>query len=182
MDLPEPLRVMIGTALVASLAATLIAGLLWAYNPEEGSGLQFLPDTIPLAEEPTATPAPEPTPTPTTLEPSPEPTPTVDPGELIAAAAEPSATTVQVLDAGGGSQATQAAVAVLVEELGYQVINVTSSRTDVERTTLWYSDGHEAEALALRARDGRFGEAAPNERLNEGTNVHVLVGPDWPSG
>lgn len=194
VDIPRQVRVVLAAVFVGSLAAVVVAGIIWAYNPVGSGGLTFRPDTVPLdsgadgaAAEVRAEPSPtggeagqdeeaeeaEPEPSPT-----PTPTPTEDAEELVAAAADPADTTVQVLDAGGGSAATEAAVEAL-RELGYRVTNVTSSRTDVERTTVWYTEDNEPEARALRARDGRFAEVGPNERLNEGTNVHVLVGPDW---
>lgn len=184
---------MLAAVFVGSLAAILVAGVIWAYNPMGNGGLRFRPDTVPLDGDADAAAEAEAAPEATRTaedegddgedgeeepEPTPTPTPSEDPEELIAAGADPADTTVQVLDAGGGSGTTQAVVEVLTE-LGYRVTNVTSSRTDVERTTVWYTDGNEPEARALRARDGRFAEVGPNERLNEGTHVHVLVGPDW---
>jgi hypothetical protein len=98
--------------------------------------------------------------------------------ELIAAAREPSETSVQVLDAGGGSTATSDVADVLGGE-GYDVVAINPSRVDYDVTTVLYTDGNEAEAEALRARDDRFTAIAPNERLSEGVDLHVVVGPDW---
>lgn len=98
--------------------------------------------------------------------------------ELIAAARDPEETTVQVLDAGGGSTATDEAADVL-REMGYDVVAINSSRTDYPTTTVLFTEGNEAEAEALPARDDRFAETAPNERLSEGVDLHVVVGPDW---
>ena len=98
--------------------------------------------------------------------------------ELIAAARDPEETTVQVLDAGGGSDAT-ADVAEVLSELGYDVVAINASRVDFLTTTVLFTDGNEAEAEALRARDERFAEIAPNERLSDGVDVHIVVGPDW---
>ena len=98
--------------------------------------------------------------------------------ELIAAARDPEETTVQVLDAGGGSSATNEAADAL-REMGYDVVAINSSRTDYPTTTVLYTEGNEAEAEALPARDERFAETAPNERLSEGVDLHVVVGPDW---
>lgn len=98
--------------------------------------------------------------------------------ELIAAARDPEATTVQVLDAGGGSTATNEAADIL-REMGYDVVAINSSRTEYPITTVLYTEGNEAEAEALPARDERFAETAPNERLSEGVDLHVVVGPDW---
>jgi hypothetical protein len=65
-----------------------------------------------------------------------------------------------------------------LEELGYPVVNVTSARADVAQTTVLHTGGSEA-AEALRARDERFGEVAPNEVFSDSVDLHVLVGPDW---
>ena len=98
--------------------------------------------------------------------------------ELIAAARDPEETTVQVLDAGGGSTATSDVADALRNE-GYDVVAINSSRADYSVTTVLYTAGNEAEAEALRARDERFAETAPNERLSEGVDLHVVVAPDW---
>lgn len=97
---------------------------------------------------------------------------------LISAARDPGDTSVQVLDAGGGSSATNDAATVL-RDLGYDVVAVNSSRADYDVTTVLFTDGDEAEADALTARDDRFAATAPNERLSEDVDLHVVVGPDW---
>ena len=173
-----------GVTFLLALGIALGGGLLWALNPDETERLTITggevadpaatptpteaPDAIDDPETPLATPTPTPT-----------PTPTEDPEELIAAAREPSATTVQVLEAGSGMSVAEAAAAFLRDELDYQVINVTSARIDVEVTTVLYTDGHEDEARALRARDARVAEVDLNDLFNEGTDLHLLVGPDW---
>lgn len=98
--------------------------------------------------------------------------------ELIGAAREPEETSVQVLDAGGGSSATSSVQEALTE-LGYDVVAVNASRTKYPVTTVLYTQGNDAEAEALRARDERFTEIAPNEKLSDGVDIHVVVGPDW---
>jgi hypothetical protein len=171
------------------LLLALVIGLVWAFNPAEEGGVRFsgTPDDRVAQEaeegdedtavdpDAPAVPSPEPE-----AEPEPEDT-GPPPEELIAAAPEPSETSVQVLDAGGGRARTEAVVAAL-EDLGYLIVNVTSSRTDVRSTTVWFTEGSEEAALALRARDERVVEVAENERLSPGVNLHVLVGPDWETG
>ena len=98
--------------------------------------------------------------------------------ELIAAARPPEETSVQVLDAGGGSTATNDVADALRDE-GYDVVAINSSRADYSVTTVLYTAGNEAEADAMRARDERFSETGPNERLSEGVDLHVVVAPDW---
>lgn len=98
--------------------------------------------------------------------------------ELIDAARDPAETSVQVLDAGGGSSAASD-VADVLAGLGYDVVAINPSRVDYDVTTVLFTSGNDAEAEALHARDDRFAETAPNERLSEGVDLHVVVGPDW---
>ena len=98
--------------------------------------------------------------------------------ELIDAARDPEETTVQVLDAGGGSTATND-VADALREFGYDVVAINTSRLDYPVTTVLFTEGNDAEAEALRARDDRFAEIGANERLSEGVDLHVVVAPDW---
>lgn len=97
---------------------------------------------------------------------------------LIDAARDPAETSVQVLDAGSGSSAANDAAEVL-RDLGYDVVAVNSARADYDVTTVLFTAGNEDEAAALNARDDRFAETAPNERLSEDVDLHVVVGPDW---
>jgi hypothetical protein len=173
-----------GVTFVGALGLALVGGLIWALSPDESTGFTITeggvaaPEATPPEDEEAADGAaeagegdeaePEPTPT---------PTPTEDPEELIAAAMEPSETTVQVLEAGGGMSATNAVAEHLGDELGYSVINITSARVDVTETTVWFTEGNEDEALALRAREPRVVVVEENQGLNEATNLHVLVGP-----
>jgi hypothetical protein len=179
-----PLRQIARIALLGGLVIALLWGLVWALNPSEGGvtltapGRQDAPEETAEADD-DASPAPaDPDPTETAV-PEPDPTPTgPPPEELIAAAPDPSDTTVQVLDAGGGPTRTLGVTDAL-EDLGYEVVNVTSSRTNVGTTTVWYTEGNEEAGLALRARDERFAEVEENERLSSGVDLHVLVGSDW---
>jgi hypothetical protein len=98
--------------------------------------------------------------------------------ELIDAARDPSETTVQVLDAGGGSTAASD-VADVLADLGYDVVAINPSRIDYDVTTVLFTADNDAEAEGLHARDERFAATAPNERLSEGVDLHVVVGPDW---
>lgn len=172
---------------VGSLLLALYFGLNWALAIEDR------PDAASIAAAEAAREASEraaaelaasetPTPTPGATEvagPTATPEPTVDPQELIAAALPPPETTVQVLDAGGGAAAVDSVVSVL-EQIGYPIVNVTSSGRQVDRTTVYYTADDQPQAEALRARDPRFQVVEANDgRLNEGVNIHVLVGPDF---
>ena len=170
----------------ASLVLALVVGLFLSFRP---GGFEDPPPDL-ASDDATQAPAAE------DEEPPPEepedeapaeeePEEEEDPGlteeeaqELIDAARDPAATSVQVLDAGGGSTAT-ADVADVLSELGYDVVAINPSRANYDVTTVLFTAGNEAEAEAVRARDGRFAETAPNERLSDGVDLHVVVGPDW---
>src|SRR3712207_7722092 len=62
----------------------------------------------------------------------------------IDAARDPEETTVQVLDAGGGSTATNDAADAL-REFGYDVVAINSSRIDYPTTTVLFTEGNDAE-------------------------------------
>lgn len=97
---------------------------------------------------------------------------------LIDAARPPDETSVQVLDAGGGSDAANDAAEAL-RELGYDVVAINAARQSYTQTTVLYTDGNQAEADGLLAREDRVAASAANERLSEGVDLHVVVGPDW---
>ncbi|MGH3665819.1 MAG: LytR C-terminal domain-containing protein [Egibacteraceae bacterium] len=97
--------------------------------------------------------------------------------QLIDSAPAPENTTIQLLD-GSSSDATDDASDVLTE-LGYDVIAINAGK-DYDETTVFFNDGNRRAAGALRARDGRFGEIAPNDRgLSTAVDLHVIVGADW---
>jgi hypothetical protein len=97
---------------------------------------------------------------------------------FIAAARDPAETSVQVLNAGGGSDATEEAADAL-RELGYDVVAVNESRVDLTETTVLFTEGNKTEGQALRAREDRVVGIAVNDRLSDGVDLHVLVAPDW---
>ncbi|HVM19316.1 MAG TPA: LytR C-terminal domain-containing protein [Egibacteraceae bacterium] len=99
---------------------------------------------------------------------------------LIEAARDPEQTTVQVLDAGGGGSAASDVASVL-GDLGYDVVAINSARDDYSVTTVLFTEGNEAEAEGLRAREERVTEVGLNERLSDAVDLHVMVGPDWDS-
>jgi hypothetical protein len=120
-------------------------------------------------------PAPSPAPVPE-VEPPPTPVPEVGPPP---ASPPLGSLTVQVLDGVGDRAGAQAAAAVL-EELGYDVVVVNPAVRTYAETTVFYGDGRQADAEALRDRDPRFGVLAPNEGLAAHIDLHVVVGKDWP--
>lgn len=162
-----------------ALAAALVIGLFLSFRPTT-----FESDEVASQDEPTEGPRrnggkkgggrtnAEPT------EAASDGLTSAEADELIAAARAPEKTSVQVLDAGGGSTAASEVEEALLD-LGYDVVAVNSSGTDYDVTTVLYTEGSDAEAEALRARDERFAEIAPNERLSDAVDIHVVVGPDW---
>lgn len=136
-----------------------------------------------VPSEPVALTEPPPTAVPTqaddskvAAEPTPEPTSEPAPAETEAPAEADA--TVQVLDAvGTGSFAADAAAAL--QELGYEVVVVNTTPRRVQRTTVLYTDGHEAAAEGLRRTDDRFGQIRRNADFSESVDLHVLVGPDF---
>jgi hypothetical protein len=103
-----------------------------------------------------------------------------DPADEPTAAepAPPDEVPVQVIDSGGGAQAV-AEVLGLLEAWGYDIVAVNPGLCCYEATTLFYSDGHVADAEALQARDERFAVLEENRRLAEDVAVHIVVGEDW---
>lgn len=168
---------------VGSLLVALYVGLDWALDiesrPDAASAAAQRAAEEASAEDVAASEA---APTPTAATPAASATPTapatVDPEELIAAAAPPAETSVQVLDAGGGEARVDAVIAAL-EGIGYDIIARQSSSRDVDRTTVYYTEGNQPQAEGLRARDPRFQVVEANRGLSEGVSIHVLVGPDF---
>lgn len=97
---------------------------------------------------------------------------------LLAAAPPPAETTVQVLDGVGASPLLDVLAAAL-EEMGYEVVALNPASTDYAVTTVLYSEGREAAAEALQARDPRITERRPNPGLSEDVDLHVVLGADW---
>jgi hypothetical protein len=162
---------------LGGLLLTLVVGLVWALTPSKAPAPRSgQPTPTQLA---TASPNPTPSPVPTTVEKAPPTTAAATrAAALIAAAEPPESTTLQVLDAGGGRERRYAAAAEL-SALGYRVMSTASARQHVLRTTIWFTSGNEAKALALQARDPRFAYIAPSAGLSARVDLHILVGPDW---
>lgn len=178
---------------VAAMLLALYAGLTWALSPDPRPDAESIAReeaareaaaseseaAAAAASEPDAAGASESEAAPATPGATPEPGPTTEaPEVLIAAAKPPNETTVQVLEAGGGGARVDAAVSVL-EQIGYRVVAISPSSRDVTLTTVYFTEGAEAEARGLRARDPRFQTVEANRGLSEGVDIHVLVGPDF---
>jgi hypothetical protein len=130
--------------------------------------------TAPTTTAPT-TPQPA-TPPPTTPEPT--ATPATATPEPPAPSPSPPRVTVQIIDAGGGRQRTQAVRQVLTD-LGYRIVASSRGLGNYAQTTVFYSVGQQEAALALQASDPRFAVVRENRRLDQRVQLHVVVGRDW---
>ncbi len=95
------------------------------------------------------------------------------------AAPEPEDTTVQVLD--GSEQDHAQDVIVVLEEHGYQVIDSGPAAAAWDETRVLVTSEAEDAAAGLLEREPRLPDAEPNEgELDEGVDLHLIVGADWP--
>ena len=171
-------------AAVVTLVALLVAfGVGYVMLSDDGTSVGLRTES-PTAPPTAATTDPMVLPTqtaPTVAPPTTAPAPTATaPASPTAAPAED--VTVQVLDAAEDDDLVDDVVEVL-EGYGYQVVAVHPAIRIYEETTVFFSEGHQADAEALRARDPRFVEIGPNPNLSEDVDIHVVVGVDWaPAG
>lgn len=175
-----------GIALVAAVAAAF-----W------GLGQVRSPDD-PVIQDPVAAPtleasdedtkSPEPTPEPEDTEAEEEPTPVEDDADDTDEADEPdhavdpSNISLQILDAAGdgGTRASHAGEVLRAD--GYRVVAEGQAVRGYERTTVFFSQGHE-EAARQIADDHGYAVVEPNPgNLSRSVNVHVVVGEDHPTG
>lgn len=187
---PSPLRVAWRALFGGSLIAALVVGLLLSLQPDRS------PDPTDLAAGGSETAAPDDGDArerprgrdrgrrrqrqraeESTEEPTEEPVER-NTEAILGAARVPATTTVQVLDAGGGPQRTQDAVAALTE-LGYDVVATNPSQLDPFVTTVLATPGNRPEARALRVREPRVVAVDRNTTLSDSVDLHVLVAPDW---
>lgn len=180
-----------GVALVAA-----VAGAFWGIGqvrgPEDGPVIVGAPDDD--------APSPSPTPEPVTADPeptaSPRPTPTTDDdgsqddGTEVAdeggatdddTEVTPSEVSIQVLDAtGDGGGRAQAAVEALRAD-GWRIVATNRAARYYERSTIFYTPGHEAAARALADRYPEFDIVQEKpDNLTSSVAVHVVVGGDYP--
>lgn len=126
--------------------------------------------TVPIDPGATAAASPGAAPAPAAAE---EPVaPTTDPPDQV---------TVQVLRGTDDEDAFDAAVRD-IRTLGYQVELIAVAGTGSPTTTVYATEGNEAEAEALRVADPRFAQVAPNERFETPVDLHIVVGEDWQDG
>lgn len=174
-----------GVALVAA-----VAGAFWGIGqvrgPEDGPVIIGAPDdesptvdetsSPPQETAPVETPAaPDPAESdePDEVEPEPDPTPTatIAPGDV----------SVQVLDAtGDGGERMRAAVEVLRGD-GWRIVATNRASRYYERSTVFYSPGHEEAASLLAERYPQFQIVREKpESLTSSVAVHVVIGGDYP--
>lgn len=172
-------------AVLLVVAAVTVGIVTFATNRGDSPAVTFpeAEDVIPTPVVGTPVPTPAPSPTPPAPAPvTPMPTPAVEtPGPQPTTSPEEDLdeeVLVQVLDAGAGADAAQR-VAELLEELGYVVEAVNSTRCCESRTTVLYTAGNRRHAEALVEADERFGRAAENDRFSDTVHLHVLLGEDW---
>ncbi|HVM15324.1 MAG TPA: helix-turn-helix domain-containing protein [Egibacteraceae bacterium] len=164
---PRP-AVLLGLGLSAAVAA-LLGVLVWG---GERAAEVPAPPAATSEEVPTAPPE-EPEQTDTVVDDEPDPGP--DPDAMAARA--PADTRVQVLHNGDAAAAEE--VAATLEGLGYGEVRMDSTLAEIDRTTILYVEGWEAEAEALHSRDDRFAAVEPNAEYTADVDLHIEVGPDW---
>lgn len=100
---------------------------------------------------------------------------------LLTDARPPEETRIQLLH-NGLAPSVLAEVTGTLEALGYPVVAVNSARKPFRRTTVFFVDGWQPEAEALRARDSRFAAVAPNQDFAAEISLHIAIGADWDPG
>jgi len=104
-----------------------------------------------------------------------------EPVEVLPSARPPEETQIQLLH-NGLTPAVLAEVTETLEALDYPVVAVNSARRPFRRTTVFFVDGWQPEAEALRARDSRFAAVAPNQDFAAEISLHIAIGADWDPG
>jgi hypothetical protein len=105
-----------------------------------------------------------------------------DPLETEVAVLAPADTRIQVLDGRRDDGAAYAAAVARLEELGYTVLDSGHAVRPYETTTVFFTNGNEAQAEVLRDTDERFHTIEANTRgLSEAVELHIVIGTDWES-
>lgn len=94
---------------------------------------------------------------------------------------DPAEVSLQILDAAGDDGSRAEAAAATLRDDGHPIAARNQAVRGYESSTLFYTDGHEAEARAIAAAHPQFGvvEEKP-ANLSESVDVHVIVGADYP--
>ncbi len=107
-----------------------------------------------------------------------EATTTTPPSTAASTTAGPSAVSVSVQN-GGGVKGKGAAMAAKLQALGYTVPKATNSVLRYATTVVYYKDGHQAEAQALRNALGIGQVHKAPKKLAFNSDVLVIVGKDF---
>lgn len=134
-------------------------------------------DAEPASEAPSAEPEPEPTTEAPSPDPEPEPEPTAT--ATTDGAIAPSSISVQVLDAvrDDGSAAAEDVEQRLKAD-GYRVVANNPASKTYEVTTVFYSEGYEAQARQIADAYGWSAVEPKPSNLSSSVQVHVVVGLD----
>jgi cytoskeleton protein RodZ len=90
----------------------------------------------------------------------------------------PSETRVQLLDGTGGAVSVDRARQAL-NEWGYDLVAVEPISEAVGASTVYHTEGWEAEARSLRRRDPRFANVKPDPGFSADADLHVVMGAQW---
>ncbi len=178
-----------GAALVAVVAAAFW-GIGQIRGPQDGPVIVGAPgdeDPEPSpADSPDAQPSPEQSPQAQAspdqpeddgVEPDPDPTS----ASTTEADVDPAEVSVQVLDATGDGGARLQDVLDRLRADGWRVVASNRAARYYERSTVFYSPGHEeaAQALADRYPEFELVQAKP-DNLTSSVAVHLVIGGDYP--
>ncbi len=168
----------LGGAVALIVATSALFWIIGRLRGPEGP-IIAVPTTPPPTTATTTPPAPTPTPTLATATASPTATPTPTSTVTIA----PSEISVQILDAAGDGGAAALDVGRRLRQAGYQVVAINQAVRTYQRSTLFYSEGGEAEALAIQRDFPQFTVVQPKPaNLSANVDVHVVVGKDYEPG
>jgi transcriptional regulator with XRE-family HTH domain len=155
-----------------------------APSPTEASPAADRPPGASATDETEAGAAAVPSPTraePSPSEPSPARTAAASPTpSVLDTARPPEQTSVQILAKPGASAEAEQAGARL-DDLGYYVVVTNQLQLPYDKTTVLYTDGYQAEAKALKAREVRIKTVEPNTGFSDEVFLHLVVTQDWSS-
>lgn len=169
-----------GGALVLIVLSTVIFGALGGDEPADAVAAPTSSPTVP-ATDPTGTQQPSTPPssteqpsTPPATEPTAtdEPTGTDDP-------LDPASISIQVLDGvltDDGETMRQLAQAL--RDQGYNVVAENRARQPYEQTTVFYTDGYQAQAEQVAAAIGASAVDQQPGNLSEEVQIHIVVADD----
>ncbi len=158
----------------------VVTVLFWIIGRVRGPESPLITQPAPTSPTPTVTSEPTtPTPaTPTGLTAAPAPTPTLTPSPTVTI--PPSEITVQILDAAGDGGSAASDLGRRLRQAGYRVVATNQAVRTYQRSTLFYTQGHEADARVIQRDFPEFvvvDEKPAN--LSGNVDVHAVVGRDY---